>query len=444
MKTNIESILKSKNRLILIAIYFSTVLVMWDKIGPYEGSQSELTLGAPFSDWWGVVAPIFPNLLNLGNSKGAWIIFYLFILAGICTGLNLIIPIIDESTILNKSLNFFLHYLIIIFVLVGGRDGILLGLTVFGLGLITGGMPTHKTTKLALGIIGWFSILLATQFKLPGITVVVASLLIFGIRMNSPISKKITIVTLGILVIPTSLILTSQLREHFNFDQTFPEQQVMFNDLSGIYCWSPSERAREVAGESIANFQRTSVSERELCASMVPYGWDNLRLPWIDWKKNRPIIQISANNYQSFKTLKENWLTTIQTFPEEWIAFKINLMGQVLFMSNSYEPLKKYIFRSQDKQQFLLRLIFLTPILIVESINGLTFFASFLLCTILMIRSKNNRLQLGPLVFLSAGFITILFTYVANNGRYVAPYTLLYFVMELHNLRGLHKPQPAI
>lgn len=441
MKSIIEILIPSKNKLILLVIYSSTILLLGDRIGPYEGSQIGLSLGAPFSDWWGVAAPILPQVLKFGNSNRAWIAFYTFLLAGNFIGLSRIIPTKNHSTKLILFLNFFLHYLIIVFVLVGGRDGIMLGLTIFGLGLTTDSMSKHKYRKFLEKIIGWLLILVAAQFKLPGLTSIVVSIAIFGIIMRAHISKKIAVGFLGVLIIPVSLFFASQIREYFFFDNTFPEQQVMFNDIAGIYCWSPSEGARDAAGEALSIFQRQSVSGRELCASMVPYGWDNLRLPWIEWEKNIPIIQITKNDESSFNILKKNWLEIIQDYPTEWIAFKVNLMGQVLFMSHSYEPLREYISQSEEKPQFLSRSIFLSPILILDSIYGLSFLFSFLISIVLMLRTRIIKLHLGLLFFLLAGFVTILITYVANNGRYVAPYTLLFFVMQLRILQDSHKPQ---
>jgi hypothetical protein len=109
--------------------------------GPYEGAQVNLSRSETYSDWWGIAAPILPDLLKLGESDLNWFLFYTTLALSVFSGVSRLIPLQNYCDNFAKSCVVGVHYLVILFVLQGGRDGILLGFSLLGLGLIFDARP---------------------------------------------------------------------------------------------------------------------------------------------------------------------------------------------------------------------------------------------------------------------------------------------------------------
>jgi hypothetical protein len=419
-------------RILLLAIYFGSIALVAPLTGPYEGAQVNLSRSETYSDWWGIAAPILPDLLKLGESDLNWFLFYTTLALSVFSGVSRLIPLQNYCDNFAKSCVVGVHYLVILFVLQGGRDGILLGFSLLGLGLIFDARPKEIHNREVKVILGFCLLMLAILFKIPAAPAILLALLFLLINKKEIGLKRLTAgICLTTVLIPLSLILSTQIRDKFMFYNSYPEQQVMFYDLAGIYCWSSSVDARKKAELALKPFRRPAVSDRTLCASLTPYGWDNLRLPWINWSENVPIVQIKRNDKVGFETLRKHWISTIFEFPDEWAVFKVNLLGQVLLMSNAYE-------KGRSLNDFFIGLRFesmvgllLLPSIILDYFYLLSFFSILIISIVIFSRRIRARRQALLMVFVISGITINLITYVANNGRYAMPYLLLYLILQI-------------
>jgi len=419
-------------RILLVAIYLGSITLVAPFMGPYEGAQVKSSGSEPYSDWWGIAAPILPDLLKLGESNLKWFLFYTTLALAVFSGISKLIPLQNYYDNFVKFCVVGVHYLAILFVLQGGRDGILLGFSLLGLGLIFDARPRRSHSREVKIILGFCFLMLGALFKIPAAPAILLALLFLSINKKEIGVKRLIVgICLTTVLIPLSLLVSTQIRDKFVFYNSYPEQQVMFYDLAGIYCWSSSSDARKKAEFALEPFRRSVVSDRNLCASLTPYGWDNLRLPWINWNQNVPIVQIKSNDKIGFETLRERWISTIFYFPDEWAVFKVNLLGQVLLMSNAYE-------KGRTLDDFFVGLRFesmvgllLLPSIILDFFYLLSFLSVLIISIMIFSRKIRTTGQALLIVFVILGITINLVTYVANNGRYAMPYILLYLTLQI-------------
>jgi hypothetical protein len=438
-KTNIT--LTTTFRILLAAIYLGSITLVAPFTGPYEGAQVNSSSSESYSDWWGIAAPILPDLLKLGESNLKWFLFYSTLALAVFSGISKLIPLQNCYNIFAKSCIVGVHYLVILFVLQGGRDGILLGFSLLGLGLIFDARPRKFFSREVKVILGICLLILGALFKIPAAPAILLALLFLSINKKEIGVKRFIVgICLTAVLIPLSLLVSTQIRDKFVFYNSYPEQQVMFYDLVGIYCWSSSADAREKAELALEPFRRSAVSDRNLCASLTPYGWDNLRLPWINWDQNVPIVQIKSNDKIGFETLKENWTSTIVDFPDEWAVFKVNLLGQVLLMSNAYEKgrtLDDYFVGLRFESMVGLLLL---PSIVLDFFYLLSFLSILIISIIIFSRKIRTRGQALLIVLVILGITINLVTYVANNGRYAMSYILLYLILQIKEYLTYERP----
>jgi len=415
-----------------VAIYFVAIASVAPFQGPYEGAQVDVSGSEGYSDWWGIVAPVLPDVLNLGESKLSWFLFYTTLALAVYSGICRLIPIQNQDDKFTKFCIIVVHYLATLFVLQGGRDGILLGVSLLGLGLIfDDGSRSHQARKV-FSILGFSLLILGALFKIPAAPAILLAFFFLLInRKKIDVKRFVSTICLTSLVIPISLLISMQIRDTATFYRSYPEQQVMFYDLAGIYCWSSSVEARAKADSALEPFRRSGVNGRTLCASLTPYGWDNLRLPWINWTQNVPIIQVEDSDQIGFETLRERWISTLLRFPDEWVVFKINLLGQVLLMSNAYEKGRSLSDLLVGLRFESLTGLFILPSIMFDLLNLLSFFSILTISIAIYFRRIRTKGQALLILVVILGIIVNLITYVANNGRYAMPYILFYLILQI-------------
>jgi hypothetical protein len=213
------------------------------------------------------------------------------------------------------------------------------------------------------------------------------------------------------------------------FTKSFPAQQVMLYDIANVYCWSQDEESRNFAAKILDSYRTGNAEGRTLCASAAPYGWDLLRLPWIEWSADTPLKQVSVEDENSYNNLTSDWLELIRIFPEEWLETKVNHIGQVLFMSNVFFAPVDIV----DPNLGVLDVLVWTALLpanILDSLLLTSLGFSFLIS--ILILSRRPILGFITLLVQLTGLVVNSLTFIANNGRYTFFTVLLSILIALH------------
>lgn len=402
---------------------------------PYEGSQTSLLQYQRMTDWWGNLAPVAPKLLNLEDWK-SWLLFYFVVAFLGFIGLKRLLSLRQEQNYKIRLFRIFIYYLSLLFICQGSRDGIFFALSIFGLSYLLNLQDSKKFTLQSLSGIALASLMmsLGALFKIPIVPIILFAILI----LLHQIKKK----RLSIYLIFTSIaccisIMTflgdNYLNKTFKIDNSYPQQQVMFYDLTGISCWSASTGARLFAENKIENFLKLKSEKRIICSSLTPNGWDTLRLPYIDSSIEPPLIIVSTNDSGNYELLRNGWITTIRKYPKEWLGFKINLLGQSLVMSNAFSRGKSILNLDWSGLIAILRSTFILPAIILDDLYFLTLAAAFVHLFLVSLQT-NDKKQLLHFGFLLVSLMLTSITFVANNGRYVVTILLLYLVFQFRQI----------
>jgi hypothetical protein len=383
--------------------------------GPYEGSQVDV-VGAK-TDWWGPMAPLLPSMLSLGEFKFRWIVFYV-VLAFLFLVSQLILLSNAKISIQKSILVGVFQYLSQIYILTNGRDGIFYALTVFSLSLLYLSLrPKENYIKQGIYFL-FFTIFLimGILFKVALLPIATISALLMGVYWSKANrSKQISLFVALMLLSLFAITLNGNNGLNRNLAKTFPEQQVQLYDLAYAFCWSQDDSVREWTGKVLYQYQRSGISGRDVCASVAPYGWDPLRLSWIPDKLAAPIKQIGVNELILASYLNQSWINLIKKFPEEWIEIKINHVGQVLSMSNSFYRNHGILLLDSGMIPFLGSLIIL-PARILDNLY-LTSLGLVMIVTMIFGFRRRSVIYI-PILVQSAGLVFCTITFVANNGRY--------------------------
>jgi len=402
--------------------------------GPYEGSQ--VTVTSNKIDWWGSLAPLVPEFFNLEDKRWKWIVFYI-VIVNLLVALQAKALIIKgkQRTLWSSLILFGFQYLSSLYVVTNGRDGlsyffISASFAIF----IISFQLTNRVIRLLNFLLSFSLLIIGSLFKITIFPIAILILLLYVFSV-SPRKKKSLLASFSISLILmfSVLVLNYKLPEKLALSKSYPEQQVMLYDIANVYCWSQNKESREFAGRVLDQFRTGTAENRILCASAAPYGWDLLRLPWIDWSSKEPIQQILPGDEESFGYLSNEWGNLIKNFPEDWAESKVNHLGQVLFMSNVFYSPTHNLYPPENSMDFLLWLILL-PAYVLDSAL-LTSLASAILFSILLTsRKPNEGLQL--LIIHALCLVTATLTFIANNGRYVFSSVLLslFFLLSMQRM----------
>jgi hypothetical protein len=400
---------------------------------PFEGSQVEINKDAKLLDWWGNISPAIPRLFRLEDSSERWYFFYLVLSMMGYIGLQKLIGTPSKINEISDLLKIAIYYFTLLFILHGSRDGVLLAFTILGLSLVIRvvefkNLNSFKGFLYALSALAILAI--GALFKLPILPIVIISLYLILFQVAKRNSKQIFFIFAISLLIPMfALIGDKQIKDLYGIVDSYPQQQVMFYDLSGVYCWSASSQARFFVENKIKPHLSDGVEARELCASLTPYGWDTLRMPYIDSSISPPIRIIQPADDDRYIQLQKDWISTISGFPKEWFIFKLNLLGQSLFMSNAFSRGASTLNLDWSSLLSFMKSLVLVPAIFLDNLYFLSFFSAILFAALISIY-RTRKQQFLLLLFLIFSIINTLITYVANNGRYVIAAILIYLIFQ--------------
>lgn len=410
---------------LLILIFLSLIIFVVPTIEPYEGSQTEIKSINKFSDWWDLSSPLVPFIFSV-NSKIEWIIFYSFLLFLI---LKSFIKFFEfEALTKIQFLGFLgLFYLSSIFSIIGGRDGIAFALIFYALSNLY--KLNRNKNYIMIVTINSLILFIAANYKIAAVPFIG-----IGLFVITHLHKNIFFTSLKfvffVLIIPVLVIeVRNELGKILEIPRTYPEQQIMFYDLAGAYCWTTDPKVREFSSKALLNFTNTGYISETFCSNLKPYGWDSLHSTLGSSVENNLLVQkIKSGEYSKFNRLNNYWVNYIMRYPKSYAEIRSNFLGQILSMNNAFKRGEPLLYLSTNSITQSIRSVLLLPAKILDYFLITTYFFAI---AFLALRVFGLKKYVAPYLVLFLGLVVNLFSFVADNGRYVVSYLLLFWILLL-------------
>jgi len=412
---------------ILFLVVLFLILFIVPTIGPYEGAQIEIKSFQKLSNWWDLSSPLIPYFLNI-NSKFDWILFYSFLIFLILK--SFIKSFIIEN--LNKK-QFFgflsLFYLSSIFSIIGGRDGIAFALIIYALSNL---YKLDRNSNYILKIVmNYFILFIAANYKIALVPLIGFGLFVIHQTHDNLFNTSFKFI-LFVFVAPVLIFgVRNELTKILEIRNAYPEQQVMFYDLASAYCWTYDPEVRKFSSKALENFTNTGYINEKFCSNLKPYGWDSLHSPSDSSVETNILVQkIEYDDNIKFTKLKSHWLNYIVHYPKSYVEIRSNFFGQILSMNNAFTRGEPLLDLTTNSLAQLIRSLVLLPAKILDNFFITTYFFAITFLTLSVFFLKKCIL---PYLILFLGLVASLFSFVADNGRYVISYLLLFWIMLLAN-----------
>jgi hypothetical protein len=247
-----------------------------------------------------------------------------------------------------------------------------------------------------------------------------------------------------ILIVVASLpwLLDQEFSKKFELGRSFPQQQVMIYDLSKLGCWGHSSEVKNLAMQSLNPLLHERNNFESVCASLTPSGWDHLRSKIDDVRSSPVLSRIANEDEETIRQLQMDWINSILTNPYEWLLIKSVDFSQVMFMANTFYSPEFFIDKNLNLLFKIGDTIIKIPYQVVAMADKLRIFSIifslFFGVLLLMITGLRHNLssdfKTDLNLFIAINFVSLIWlsiTYVANNGRYAAPYIYLAYMYLL-------------
>lgn len=431
-----------KNQKVIMIFSFLYLILFIFSIYPGtggEGGQRDLPTLSTKIDWWNFF-PAFiygywpTNLLPWRYSLGIFqTLLFIF-------GNFLIYRKLSHNT--SKILLYLLAMIFLFFVAQVLRDASMLSVYTFSVGLLLNSEYKQKRYKIGLIILSVITSIIGGLFR-PVFAPLFATLyiIIFWRLLNYRLNKIILASTL-IIIATLPWLLDQELSKKFELGRSFPQQQVMIYDLSKLGCWGHGQKLKNLAMESLNPLLREKNDFESVCASLTPSGWDHLRSKIEDVRSSPVLSRIANEDEETMRQLQKDWISSIRINPYEWLLIKSIDLSQVMFMANTFYSPEFF----EDKN---LNLLFKTGDTIIKipykfvgmadklRIFSIVFSLIFGVLILMVTGKKHNfssdfKTDLNLFIAINLVFLIWLsITFVANNGRYVAPYILSTYIYLL-------------
>lgn len=331
------------------------------------------------------------------------------------------------------------------------RDSTLFSLICFGLGLTYYSVSSqYRKFPRLLICLGFAFCFIGALFK-PIFGILVGLLFVYILQQYDSAWKR----TKNIIIFASLVILSifpylvdKKLAVSYEMKKDFTEQAPMLYDLTAVYCWGSGE-AKNEAKASLFLHLKTGFPSKSVCADFTINTWDNLHHGGDAWIYADPIEKVQ--NETKMQNLRDNWIQLIVKYPDDWLQAKIPFVTQVLTSGNTF-------YRTPNAEGFsnpfvsninnTLWSTFLVPVVLMDQLKVFSLFTLFIVFVFLL----SNRLFVCKEhfnIFLNReGKLISLFVYVnlciflqtiaflANNGRYHLPYTLIVYLLLYLEIRG--------
>ncbi len=456
MKKGVPSLFR-KNWFAIFSISILVVIAKWS-----NASGEDITHSREFfqqnlrSDFLGSVGTVFYGLIP--NSFISWyhnLLLLQVLLAGI--GFYLILRNREpaESKIQNACLVLIL-YLGILMSAAQSRDGMMLALSIFGIGLyLTAKNVKIRNLRFTISIVAWLFVVLGFSFR-PWLSISLPLIFLAVGKMRDTKYSLPKFVSLGVIIalLISPFIIDQSAKKIWNLQDAYPQQIVMIHDLAATYCWSVNASSVNNAAKGLRAIATNPKALQEVCQFFKPNTWQavsGLNPSALPTKGMlAPITLININDYSKYKTLQEAWFHVITHDPFTYLQNHLFFATQVLVsgesrnlsLVNSAQALLNSS-GLESSYKFLVSVIQF-PFEIIVSLHLLSplILLFFLIGTYVRNRKSSNQLlrldstRYAILAFIFWLFLTII-AFASDNGRYTyQPVYFVYLIMLLESLKA--------
>ena len=443
-----QALSPSKVRLFWILLFVATFLFStFPGKGGLEGDQRNIPSMGNRNDNWGFVVPfIFGNWPNVfGQWRFSVVVLQLFLF---WIGLWLLLRGVWNHSTHKRWSIILLTIFSSIFASQLWRDATLLVLATLGFGLISKALSHRGVRRSLFMLLGIFFLHFAAMFKiLYGI--VLGFIFLWLLYQSKVKQKRYLLISSLVLVSLTAspYLIDKALARQFGLQKVYPEQQPIIFDAASSYCWGTSERLVRDAEAALEVVKRPGFPMKSVCSSLKPTTWDALHMSNNEWQFDAPIERITGNQDQRVVMLREKWLSMITASPIDWMQVRLMYLGWTLTLSNSFVPQNESNTWSgvSGKLNSVAWSIFYSFASFLDKTRVSSILFALLLLGILLINSAihsfGNRRRffvlasdqvIGTFVLIAVLALTMI-GFVASNGRYVLPYTLLVYMFLLRS-----------
>ncbi|CAN2170171.1 hypothetical protein MCEGKSH29_00036 [Candidatus Nanopelagicaceae bacterium] len=386
-----------------------------------EGTGNNL-LGA-WSSWF---YSIFPN------SFVSWhVSLILFQIALSTLGVFLTISSLNAEENTQNKISFYVFaYFIIDFASQQSRDGTMMALTIFAIGLWR---FASKTKNLKVGsTLKKFAIAI-TIFAFAFRPWLAFSLISFFLLLRKDKRNRTKKIILIILILIAPIAIENIAFKVLDLDNWYPQQTVMIHDLVATYCWNTSLSTRETAWEGLDSLATSNLSKREVCQAFKPNTWQAVVADGVSTDSGSPPLRtIEGNNDLEYEEIKSHWIRAIVSDPFSYIQNHLMFSTQVLIAGDMRGI---SLFSTKEKDVYsIARSVWKLPSDMAKTLH----LTSPVIALMFYVFSRKKILKKTKSIQefdLSAAILTVWIGitsigYVSDNGRYtLVPVLILYLIL---------------
>lgn len=428
----------------LILLFFLSILVSWkNPAGDDIALARSFYLSSVPHDYLGAFSTVFYGLFP--SIYGSWwhsLLLFQLVIAFV--GLILIYKFFKQISSSFTLAYIAFSYFALLMAGTSSRDGTMISLLLFGIGILTHSINTPSVTMGQFLKVSAFSILVLSFSFRPWLSIVMIPILIWTFMISGKLVTKKNASLIGILavVLIGAPVFTDQAaKKIFDLNDGYPEQMVMIHDLSTTYCWRSNPKAVERAYQGLTQISASDNALKNLCQFYRPNTWQAVVFPNInDLSVNSlatPLKIIAVNEEAKYNVVRNSWLSSIKYDSFGYIQNHLMFATQVLISGEMRELSFLKLIESRKKISYLDTVLlfghglFLIPFDLFRSFH---IFSPLVALVIFFVRAKNirdqNEKRIVQIYFLSfLAWITMTsIGYASDNGRYTYGAVILIYL----------------
>ena len=428
----------------IVLLFFLSILVLWENpAGDDIALARSFYLSSDPHDYLGAFSTIFYGLFP--SIYGSWwhgLLLFQLIIAFF--GLILIYKFFNQISLSSTLAYIAFSYFALLMAGASSRDGTMISLLLFGIGLLTLSINTSIVRLRQLLKIFAFSIFILSFSFRPWLSIVIVPILIWTFMISGKLNTKRNaslILILAVVLISAPVFTDQAAKKIFDLNDGYPEQMVMIHDLSTTYCWGSNPKAVDSAYQGLTQISANANALKNLCQFYRPNTWQAVVFPNInDLSINglvTPLRIIAVSEEAKYSAVRNSWLSSIKYDPFGYIQNHLMFATQVLVSGEMREisflkPIESWKKISYlDTALFFGRGLFLIPFDLFRSFH---IFSPLVALTIFFVRARNIRdqkekrtVQIYFVSFLAWVTMTSI-SYASDNGRYTYGAVLLFYL----------------
>lgn len=398
---------------------------------PFDGAEDVINarnnlISGVGTDFWGSWSSWFFSVIEVQHWEFVYAgLFSLFILYGL-TKLLVLIRIQEKRNTI-QILMLLLAFESVLFCLSFSRDGALLSFLWLSLGFGISSLRSRTFYKQLLAFFSILTLIMAFSFR-PWLGVC-APLFLLGFKtyfLRTKIVTKVPSLLMTVVVLGTSpLLLDQSFHKILNLKKSYPQQQVMIMDLSGLACLSASRDVSDISLNALRILSnQTNITKEILCGQFYPQNWGSVVFYGHRPDQAPALRMIPVESEIQYREFKEAWKKITANNVQAYLQLKFILGSQFLFAGDSIS------FQLNSFRDFLN-----LPLAIGKFLR---LFSAFPICLLLIFwiirKSRRQESRYSAAIVLLSYFLFLVLSviaFVGDNQRYILSGSIVVYLFIL-------------